>query len=139
MGEALRPLAFLAGRHLGAGHDGGRPVTARAEGWAALDGTWLLVREHLPGGDGAPPHEDLCLYRYDPQAECLMVLHCLPGGWRREYPVEARLDGTVRWLAGPLGPRVALTPVPGGYTSTVWLPGEETPSVRLSYQRVEGP
>ena len=134
---SLDPLDFLLGCWLGEGDEDGAPLTSEAEGRRILGGTWLEVRESVRDAAGRPVHEDATLYRFDPEEGHLRVVHCLPGGWRREWPVLLR-EGRVLWVTGPAGPRVELEPSGGGWCTRVTLPGQTAPSVTLRYRRAGG-
>ncbi len=133
---ALAALGFLVGRWIGEGEEGGTPLTSEAEGRWILDGTWLQVREILRDGEGRSVHEDLTLYRFDPEEGHVRVVHCLPGGWKREWPVLL-CEGRLHWVLGPAGPHVVLEPGEDGWCSRVVQPGTEAPPVTIRYRPAE--
>lgn len=83
--------------------------------------------------EGNVTWEDRTLYRYDPTEEGIRVIHLLPVGDRKEYPVRL-LEPGIAWVTGPAGPRVELVPSGEGWTSRVTLPGRRAPDIVLQYQ-----
>lgn len=125
--ERLAPALLLAGDWVGDGHAHGEPVSARLRVRPILDGTALEVWEKV--GD----HEDLCVYRYDPDAGQLEVIHFMAGSLS-QYPVELTPDGLV-WITPPSQPAVVWTNRGVTVESEVVWPGQRIAEVKLTYRR----
>jgi hypothetical protein len=132
----LQPLEFLVGDFFGDGTDHGEPIRARATGRLLLDGSWLELGEQILDPQGAVVHRDLALYRWDPAEQGLRVLHLMDRAWLAQYPVHLDAAGRAAWTTGVGGPVVILEPCADGWTSSVRLPDEAEPSVRLRYRRI---
>lgn len=125
--ERLAPALLLAGDWVGEGHAHGEPVSARLRVRPILDGTALEVWEKV--GD----HEDLCVYRYDPDGGQLEVIHFMPGTLS-QHPVELTPDGLV-WITPPSQPAVVWTNRGTTVESEVVWPGQRIAEVKLTYRR----
>lgn len=133
----LSALSYLVGDWAGAGQSHGVPVTGRLQVRAILGGTFVEAREVLFDAQGERDHEDLCVYRWDPDAGALRVTQYLSPGWVENHIVEPLATGGIRWNTGPLGPRVELSaPAPDALLVRVWLPMEPEPAHVVRYQRL---
>jgi hypothetical protein len=131
---ALSALDFLLGSWEGEGVDHTRPLRGRFEARAILGGTWVETREQLWNADGALDHEDVALYRHEPEAG-LLVMHLQAPGWMSEHPVSLDEDAVV-WGASPVEPRVVMHPEDDDLVLSVWFPFQPVPAVRMVYRRV---
>lgn len=132
----LGALAYLEGEWAGAGVSHGAPVQGHLEVRAVLGGTFVEAREVLRDAQGAVDHEDLCVYRYDPDAKSLRVTQYLSPGWVENHLVEPLPTGGIRWVTGPLGPRVEMSaPAPDTLLIEVWLPMQAEPAHTVRYVR----
>lgn len=135
--QELSALAYLVGDWAGAGQSHGAPVTGRLQVRAILGGTFVEAREVLFDAEGRPDHEDLCVYRWDPESGALRVTQYLSPGWVENHVVEPLPTGGVRWATGPLGPRVEFSaPAPDALLIQVWLPMESEPAHVVRYSRL---
>lgn len=126
--RGLDPVRVLLGRWVGEGQAHGEPVTATLEVTERLDGTYVEVVETV--GD----HADASVYRYDPDAGQLLVLHLLPGAVVHEHPVEVYIEG-LTWVTPPGQPSVLLTLKGTVLHSEVVWPGQRVAEVELWYRR----
>ncbi len=133
--QRLAPLAFLLGNWRGEGMSDGAPLTGRLLARHILSQTFIEVRETLTDAAGVLDHEDLCLYRFDPQCEQVRVVQFQAPAWSMERPVVALPGGGVRWYDGPLGPQVVLRPDGEALRITVTLPGAPEPVMWMRYLR----
>lgn len=132
----LTPLMFLVGDWEGEGDSHGAVVRGRLEVKVVLGGSFLEARETIFDAKGALDHEDLCLYRFDPKEGLLRVTQYLPPAWVEHYGIEVLPTGAIRWVTGPLGPRVQLHPMdPDHLEVRVWLPLQAEPAHVLRYAR----
>ena len=126
-------LQFMVGSWKGVGESHGQPVTATLQVLSCLDGTWLEAREVLFDADGVAEHTDLSLYRYDPEAGRLEVLHLMDCATFRRHPVEP-VGEALHWITGPMAPRLAILPQAGGFRMEVQFPMEAAPVVTIDYK-----
>lgn len=132
----LAALAYLEGDWAGAGISHGAPVQGRLVVRAVLGGTFVEAREVLRDEAGDVDHEDLCVYRYDPEDKALRVTQYLSPGWVENHIVEPLASGGIRWVTGPLGPRVELSaPAADTLLIQVWLPMQAEPAHTVRYVR----
>lgn len=133
----LSALSYLVGGWAGEGVSHGAPVTGRLQVRAILGGTFVEAREVLFDADGRVDHEDLCVYRWDAEDGALRVTQYLSPGWVENHIVEPLPTGGVRWMTGPLGPRVEFSaPAPDTLLIRVWLPQEPEPAHVVRYTRL---
>ncbi len=123
----LAPALMLAGDWAGEGQAHGEPVTARLRVRPILGDTALEVWERV--GD----HEDLCIYRWDPDVAQLEVLHLMEG-MLAQHPVELTPEGLV-WVTPPGQPGVVWTAQGATVVSEVIWPGQRVAEVRVTYRR----
>lgn len=136
--QQLAALDYLVGDWVGAGVSHGAPVTGHLCVRALLGGTFVEAREVLRDAAGAVDHEDLCMYRYDPDEKSLRVTQYLSPGWVENHIVEPLPTGGIRWVTGPLGPRVEFSaPAPDTLLIQVWLPFNGEPAHVVRYTREE--
>lgn len=128
--DQLAPALFLAGDWVGEGHAHGEPVTATLRVRPILDATAVEVWETVGG------HTDLSIYRFDPDAGHLEVLHLMPGALAR-HPVEASAEG-LEWVTGPSAPSVLWTLRGDTLTSEVIWPRQRIAEVLVRYRRAPG-
>ncbi|MDP2312699.1 MAG: hypothetical protein Q8P41_07325 [Pseudomonadota bacterium] len=126
--ERLAPALLLAGEWVGDGQAHGEPITAKLRVRPILDGTALEVWEQV--GDD---HEDLSIYRYDPDSGQLEVIHFMAGSLN-QHPVELTPDGLV-WVTPPSQPAVVWTNRGAFVESEVVWPGQRIAEVKLTYRR----
>jgi hypothetical protein len=125
--ERLAPALIMTGTWAGDGHAHGEPVTASLRVRPVLGDTVLEVWEQV--GE----HEDLSLYRFDPDDGQLKVLHLMAGALA-EHPVELTPDGMV-WVTPPDQPSVVWTLLGADLQSEVVWPGQRVAEVLLRYRR----
>lgn len=133
----LAALDFLVGDWVGQGTSDGAPVQGRLAARRILSGTFVEAREILADMDGTITHEDLCVYRWDPDEVTLWVVQLLAPGWIERHRVEPLAGGAgVRWVTSPMAPRVELTTRgPDALRVTVWMPGQAAPTHQMDYAR----
>jgi hypothetical protein len=123
----LAPALFLAGEWVGKGQAHGEPIEARLRVRAILNDTALEVWERV--GD----HEDLSIYRFEPDLAQLEVLHLMEGVLAH-HPVEVTAEGMV-WVTPPGQPAVAWTFRGDTVESEVVWSGQRIAEVRIVYRR----
>ena len=123
----LAPALALVGDWLGEGQAHGEPVTAALRVRAILDGTALEVWERVAD------HEDLCVYRWDPDTAQLEVVHFYAGALA-PHPVEETPDG-LHWVTPPGQPGVVWSVRGANVVSEVIWPGQRVAEVRVTYRR----
>lgn len=132
---ALPSLDFLLGVWQGAGQAHGTPLTGRFAARRILAGTVVESREVLYSAAGEIDHEDMALYRHEPDRG-LFVQHLQPPGWSSEHDVVS-LDRGIAWDAGPVEPRVEIVRGDGILTISVWFPYQPVPMAKMIYRKVE--
>ena len=135
--RGLKPLHFLLGDWSGEGVDQGLPIFSETSGRLLLDESWLELRELLTDERGVRIYQDISLYRFDPVEDGLRVLHLMPHGHYKLYPVVRRANA-FRWATGPYGPKVDLAALDDGWQNLVTLPEESEPGLRIRYRRRVG-
>jgi hypothetical protein len=123
----LAPALALTGEWVGQGLAHGEPITARLRVRPILGDTVVEVWEKV----GA--HEDLSLYRFEPDTGQLEVLHLMEGRLE-QHPVELTPDGMV-WVSLPGQPAVVFSLVGDTVVSEVVWSGQRVPEVRIVYRR----
>jgi hypothetical protein len=134
--QGLAPLDFLLGLWEGSGHSYGDPIRGRLQVERIAGGGFVLARDQLLE-DGQVSHEDLAIYRWDSPNQCLRVQHYSPPGILADHYVlfdKERIG--IRWVSGPLAPRIELWLENAALCVEVFLPGEEEPTQRISYTRL---
>ena len=126
--ERLAPAMILAGEWTGVGQAHGDPITATLRVRPILNGTALEVWEKV-GGD----HEDLSIYRFEPDLGQLEVLHLMEGVLAH-HPIELTPDGLV-WVTPPGQPAVAWSFRGDHVVSEVVWPRQRVAEVRIVYRR----
>lgn len=124
----LAPALVLVGDWEGAGQAHGEPITASLRVRPILDGSVIEVWERV--GD----HEDLSLYRWDPEHKQLRVLHVMAGALITEHPVEPTPMGIV-WITPPSDPAVEWTLEGDTLRCDVVWPGQRIAEVSVRYRR----
>lgn len=104
---ALAPARSLLGAWEGEGASYGQPLRGRLEVRERFGGTWIEAAETLWDAAGAVDHEDLTLYRFDPEAGQLRALQVMAHAWSQDHVVLVEPDG-LRWYHGPSSPTVRL-------------------------------
>lgn len=131
---ALPALDFLLGDWEGAGQAHGQPLTGTLTARRILGGTVVETRERLFDAAGALDHEDLALYRVEPDRG-LFVQHLQPPGWSSEHAVEP-VEGGIAWDAGPVEPRVVLHLEGDTLVTAVLFPFDPQPVATMRYRKV---
>lgn len=124
----LAPALVLVGEWEGSGQAHGAPVEASLRVRPILDGSVIEVWERV--GD----HEDLSLYRFDPEVGQLRVLHVMAGALVREWPVEPTMTGLV-WITPPSDPAVEWSLDGDTLRCDVVWPGQRVAEVTVRYRR----
>lgn len=132
--DALPMLDFLLGEWEGSGEAHGQPLTGRLTARRILGGTVVETRESLYDADGALDHEDLALYRVEPDRG-LFVQHLQAPGWSSEHAVEPVEDG-IAWESGPVEPRVVLHREGEALVTAVLFPYDPQPVAIMRYRKV---
>lgn len=127
----LAPAAMLVGEWIGEGHAHGEPVVATLRVRSILADTMIEVWERV--GD----HEDLSIYRYDPELAQLRVLHLMAGALVAEHAVEPMIDGFV-WVTPPREPAVEWVLQGSDLRCDVVWPGQRVAEVSIRYRRANG-
>lgn len=125
--ERLAPALLLAGDWIGEGQAHGEPVTASLRVRPILGATALEVWERV--GD----HEDLSIYRFDPDTGQLEVIHLMEGVLA-QHPVELTPDG-LEWITPPGQPGVMWTLRGDTVVSEVVWPRQRVAEVTVRYRR----
>lgn len=125
--ERLLPALALAGDWVGEGQAHGEPVTATLRVRPILGDTALEVWERVAD------HEDLCVYRWNPDSGQLEVVHFYAGAIA-QHPVEVTPDG-LHWVTPPGQPGVVWTVRGASVVSEVVWPGQRVAEVRVTYRR----
>ena len=125
--RALAPALTLVGDWIGSGTAHGDAVTASMHVQSILGKTVLKVWERVA------EHEDLSLYRFDPDDGLFKVVH-LMAGHSSEYPVEWTGTGLV-WVTPPAVPAVEWIVEGAALRSIVLWPGAPSPEVEIRYER----
>jgi hypothetical protein len=133
----LAALDGLLGEWVGTGRSDGAPIRGRLGVRRILSGTFVEAREIIEDADGNVDHEDVCVYRWDPDERTLWVVQLLAPGWIERHRVEPLADGAgIRWITSPVSPRVELAAVgPDALRVRVWMPGEAAPTHEMDYAR----
>ena len=134
--RALCALDFLVGRWEGQGHVHGDPTRGRLVVERVTGGGFVLARDQLLE-DGRVDHEDLAIYRWDAPNQCLRVHHYSPPGVLADHYVvmdETRVG--IRWVSGPLSPRIDFWMDHAELCVEVFLPGENQATQQMRYTRV---
>ncbi len=126
--QQIAPALAMVGIWEGDGQAHGAPITGSLHVRAILGGTAVEVWERV--GD----HEDLSLYRFEPEDGQIRVLHAMEGQFT-EHPVEL-LPGALVWVTPPSQPSVVWTLAGAELVCEVVWPGQRVPEVSLRYRRV---
>jgi len=130
--EGIAPLGFLVGDWTGTGTSRGEPITGKLVVRSTLGGTWIEAREIQFGETGVQEHEDVTLYRFDPEEHRMEVVHLMGHAHMSRHPVEP-VKGAFHWITGPMAPRLELRATESGLRFEVWFPLEDAAAVTMDY------
>ena len=130
--EGIAALGFMVGSWRGSGTSHGAPITGELTVKTTLGDAWLEARETQFSESGEQEHEDLCLYRYDPEEHRLEVIHLMGHAHMARHPVEAVGDA-FHWITGPMAPRLEICATDIGLRFEVWFPFEGAAAVTMDY------
>lgn len=123
----IAPVTMLVGEWVGRGQAHGEPTEGRLRVRMILNDSMVEVWERV--GD----HEDLCIYRYDPDLQQIRVLHLMEGA-TAEHAVELVAMGLV-WVTPSEHPAVEWRMVGDRLECDVVWPGRKVAEVSMTYRR----